>query len=58
VVYDAVTQHLDSDSGFEDFRSACLQAAEDRFGRDSAEYRGVDASFAAVGLDGTWVAPD
>ncbi len=54
IVYDAVTKHLESDSGFEDFRSACLQAAEDRHGRDSAEYRGVDAAFRAVGLDGTW----
>ena len=57
IVYDAVTRHLDSDSGFEDFRSACLQSAQDRYGKDSDEYRGVDAAFAAVGLDGTWVAP-
>jgi bacillolysin/thermolysin len=54
IVYTAATEHLESDSGFEDFRSACLQAAEDRYGRDSAEYRGVDEAFAAVGLDGTW----
>ena len=54
IVYAAVTKHLDSDSGFEDFRAGCLQAAEDRYGRDSAEYRGVDAAFRAVGLDGTW----
>ncbi len=57
IVYDAVTQHLDAHSGFEDFRTACLQAAEDRYGADSPEYRGVDESFRAVGLDGTWVAP-
>ena len=35
IVYDAVTQHLDADSGFEDFRTACLQSAEDRYGKDS-----------------------
>ncbi len=57
IVYDAVTQHLSANSGFEDFRTACLQAAEDRYGADSPEYRGVDASFRSVGLDGTWVAP-
>jgi Zn-dependent metalloprotease len=54
IVYTAVTEHLDSDSGFEDFRTACLEAAEARHGRDSAQYRSVDAAFAAVGLDGTW----
>ena len=35
IVYEAVTEHLDSDSGFEDFRSACLRAAADRYGRSS-----------------------
>jgi Zn-dependent metalloprotease len=57
ILYDAVTQHLNHDSGFEDFRTACLQAAADRYGRDSDEYRGVDKAFRDVGLDGTWKAP-
>jgi bacillolysin/thermolysin len=57
IVYDSVTQHLDAHSGFEDFRAGCLRAAEDRYGADSTEYRGVDEAFRAVGLDGTWVAP-
>lgn len=57
IVYAAVTGHLDSDSGFEDFRSACLRAAAERYGRTSDEYRGVDLAFRGVGLDGTWKAP-
>jgi len=57
IVYDAMTEHLDSDSGFEDFRSACLRSAADRYGRSSDEYRGVRRAFADVGLDGTWEAP-
>jgi bacillolysin len=57
ILYTAVTQHLNHDSGFEDFRAACLQAARDRYGRDSPEYRGVDKAFRDVGLDGTWKAP-
>jgi bacillolysin len=57
IVYAAMTQHLNHDSGFEDFRAGCLQAARDRYGADSPEYRGVDEAFRAVGLDGTWKAP-
>ena len=57
IVYAAMTQHLHHDSGFEDFRAACLQAAGDRYGEDSPQYRGVDEAFREVGLDGTWEAP-
>jgi bacillolysin len=57
IVYAAMTQHLHHDSGFEDFRAACLQAARDRYGEDSPQYRGVDEAFREVGLDGTWEAP-
>jgi bacillolysin len=57
IVYAAMTEHLNHDSGFEDFRAACLQAARDRYGADSPEYRGVDEAFREVGLDGTWEAP-
>ena len=57
LVYEALTEHLESDSGFEDFRSACLEAAEELYGEDSLEYRGVDEAFERVGLDGTWEAP-
>jgi Zn-dependent metalloprotease len=58
VVYRALTEKLESDSGFEDFRTASLEVAKEQFGEDSPEYRGVNSSFAAVGLDGTWVAPE
>ncbi len=58
IVYQAFTEKLESDSNFEDFRSAALEAAEEIYGADSAEYRGVDESFAEVGLDGTWEAPE
>ena len=50
VVYAAMTEHLNHDAGFEDFRAACLQAARDRYGADSPEYRGVDEAFREVGL--------
>jgi Zn-dependent metalloprotease len=58
VVYRAFTEKLESDSDFEDFRSTSLEAAEELYGADSPEYRGVDESFAAVGIDGTWEAPE
>jgi thermolysin len=58
IVYKAFTEKLESDSNFEDFRSAALEAAEEIYGADSSEYRGVDESFAEVGLDGTWEAPE
>lgn len=57
IVYRALTEHLEPDSGFEDFRTASLLAAEELYGEDSSEYRGVDAAFRDVGLDGTWEAP-
>lgn len=57
IVYRALTDHLESDSGFEDFRSACLEVAQDLYGDNSSEYRGVDEAFDEVGLDGTWEAP-
>jgi bacillolysin len=58
IIYRALTEELESDSDFEDFRSAALESAEELYGADSPEYRGVDDAFAAVGLDGTWEAPD
>lgn len=58
IVYRAFTEKLESDSDFEDFRSASLEAAEELYGRDSIEYRGVQESFAEVGLDGTWEPPE
>lgn len=57
ILYTALTEHLERDSGFEDFRTACLQAAADLYGEGSPEQQGVDAAFAEVGLDGTWEAP-
>lgn len=57
IVYTAMTRYLDSDSGFEDFRAACLRAARERYGPDSPQVQGVDAAFRTVGLDGTWEAP-
>lgn len=58
IVYRALTEKLESDSNFEDFRTALLEVARELYGEDSPEYEGVDSSFAAVGLDGTWVAPE
>ena len=45
IVYRALTEHLESDSGFNDFRTASLQVAGDRYGEDSPEYRAVDEAF-------------
>jgi len=58
IVYRALTEQLESDSGFEDFRTASLEVARELWGEDSPEYRGTNESFAAVGLDGTWEAPE
>ena len=58
VMYRVLTEELEPTSGFEGFRTASLKVAREMFGEDSSEYSGIDDSFAAVGLDGTWVAPD
>ncbi len=58
IVYHALTEELKPDSGFEDFRTASLAVAQRLWGEDSPEYRATNESFAAVGLDGTWEAPD
>jgi len=57
IVYRALTEKLEADSGFEDFRTASLEVARELWGEDSPEYTGTNESFAAVGLDGTWEAP-
>lgn len=57
ILYRALTEHLTSTSGFEDFRTACLLAAAELYGADSVQHAGVDEAFAGVGLDGTWEAP-
>jgi Zn-dependent metalloprotease len=53
-----LTEELEPDSGFEDFRTASLKVARDLWGEGSAQYAQIDQSFAAVGLDGTWEAPE
>ena len=58
IVYRALTEKLDANSGFEDFRTASLDVAHELWGADSPEYQGTDESFAAVGLDGNWEAPE
>jgi Zn-dependent metalloprotease len=58
IVYRALTEKLEPDSNFEDFRTASLEVARELWGEDSPEYRGTNESFAAVGLDGTWEAPE
>ena len=58
IVYRALTEKLRPDSGFEDFRTASLEVARELWGEDSPEYTGTNESFAAVGLDGTWEAPE
>jgi Zn-dependent metalloprotease len=35
-----------------------LKVARDLFGERSSQYAQIDQSFAAVGLDGSWVAPE
>lgn len=57
IVYLAVEEHVGQDVRFNDFRNAMLQAAEELYGADSDERRGVDDAFTAVGLDGTWTGP-
>ena len=52
------TEVVEADSGFEDFRTASLDVARELWGQDSPEYTGTNESFAAVGLDGTWEAPE
>jgi Zn-dependent metalloprotease len=58
IVYRALTEQLEADSGFEDFRTASLEVARELWGEDSPEFTGTNESFAAVGLDGTWEAPE
>ena len=58
IVWRAITEHLDHDSNFEDFRTAMLESAAELYGGGGAEVRGVDDAFAVVGLDGTWEAPE
>jgi len=57
IVYLAVEEHVDQDVRFDDFRRAMLQAAEELYGADSDERRGVEEAFDAVGLDGSWTGP-
>lgn len=45
---------LEADAGFEDLRSAMLDAAGEEYGADSGERDGVEQAFAEVGLDGSW----
>ena len=58
IVYRALTEKLEPDSGFEDFRTASLDVARELWGEDSPEFTGTNESFAAVGLDGRWEAPE
>jgi Zn-dependent metalloprotease len=57
IVFLAVEEHVDQDVRFEDFRRAMLQAAEELYGADSDERRGVEEAFGEVGLDGSWTGP-
>ena len=58
IVYRALTEKLESNSGFEDFRTASLEVARELWGEDSPEFTGTNESFAAVGLAGPWEAPE
>ena len=40
IVYRALTEELEEDSNFEDFRTASLEVARELWGEDSPEYRG------------------
>lgn len=54
IIYQALTRHLKKDSGFEDFRAASLEAAEELYGRNGSEYGATNSAFSIVGLNGTW----
>jgi Zn-dependent metalloprotease len=58
IVWRALTEHLEPDSDFEDFRTAMLESAAELYGADGSEEQGVDDAFADVGLDGSWEAPE
>ena len=57
ILWKTLTEKLESDSGFEDFRAAMLESARELYGEDSNEHAGVDGALATVGLDGTWDEP-
>ena len=50
ILYRALTEKLESDSNFEDFRTAMIESARELYGQDEVD--GVDEAFAEVGLDG------
>ncbi len=58
IVWRALTEHLEPDSDFEDFREAMLDSAAELYGSGGPERHGVDEAFATVGLDGDWEAPE
>jgi Zn-dependent metalloprotease len=58
IVWRALTEHLGPDSNFEDFRTAMLDSAAELYGGGGDEVEGVNGAFAAVGLDGSWEAPE
>ena len=57
IFYRAQTRHLTKHSQFRDLRDAALDSARELHGANSAEYRGVQAGFDAVGIRGTEPAP-
>ncbi|MGW2822873.1 M4 family metallopeptidase [Streptomyces sp. NPDC001443] len=50
IYYRALTRYMVSTTDFHDARVATLKAAKDLYGADSAEYRAVDRSWAAVNV--------
>ncbi|WBW94879.1 M4 family metallopeptidase [Oceanirhabdus sp. W0125-5] len=50
IFYRANTVYYTTTSDFADGRNGALQAAEDLYGADSAEYQAIDNGFTAVGL--------
>ncbi len=58
LVWRALTEHLEPDSNFEDFRTAMLESARELYGDEDDVFDGVNQSFADVGLDGSWEAPE
>jgi Zn-dependent metalloprotease len=57
IVWRSLTEHLEPDSDFEDFRTAMLESARELYGEGDV-VDGVNRSFADVGLDGSWEAPE
>ena len=58
IVYRALTEELEEDSELRGLPHRLARGRAAAVGQGQPEYRGTNESFAAVGLDGTWEAPE